>query len=257
MAYVDGAFDLFHPGHVEALRAARSACDFLLVGVHADADVSARRGRHEPLLDVHERALSVLACRFADEVIIGAPLVVTEDLLTSFNVALVLRGTVHETQSAEDALRKKKKTTTTKTNDQAQRGETGTGTDAGAAAGAQVASLRSASSTVPATYLPSAHMVPEVMANGAAPPPPSAPAPSGALLLETGPEDLSPLDRERYAVPLARGAMLRFRSPCALRAESIIDRILDNRARYEARNKKKVASETNYYEKDKVFVQEL
>jgi cytidyltransferase-like protein len=96
IAYIDGAFDLFHVGHVEILKAARAQADFLLVGVHGDEEVAARRGPHRPVLSLHERALSVLACRSADEVIIGAPAVVTEDLLTTFGVTLVVRGTVHE-----------------------------------------------------------------------------------------------------------------------------------------------------------------
>ena len=97
VVYLDGAFDLFHPGHVAALKAARAVGDFLLVGVHSDEDVRARRGVGRPIMDLHERALSVLACRFVNEVVIGAPAVLTEDLLTTFNVAVVARGTTTET----------------------------------------------------------------------------------------------------------------------------------------------------------------
>lgn len=52
---------------------ARKEGDFLLVGLHSDEDVTARRGPHLPLMDLHERSLSVLACKYVDEVIIGAP----------------------------------------------------------------------------------------------------------------------------------------------------------------------------------------
>jgi len=97
VVYLDGAFDLFHPGHVAALKAARALGDFLLVGVHSDEDVRARRGVGRPIMDLHERALSVLACRFVNEVVIGAPAVLTDDLLTTFNVAVVARGTTTET----------------------------------------------------------------------------------------------------------------------------------------------------------------
>ena len=96
VVYLDGAFDLFHPGHVAALKAARALGDFLLVGVHSDEDVRARRGVGRPIMDLHERALSVLACRFVNEVVIGAPAILTEDLLTTFNVAVVARGTTTE-----------------------------------------------------------------------------------------------------------------------------------------------------------------
>lgn len=71
IVYIDGAFDLFHVGHVAILKAARAQGDFLLVGIHSDEEVRARRGPHLPVMGLHERALSVLACRFADEVVIG------------------------------------------------------------------------------------------------------------------------------------------------------------------------------------------
>lgn len=97
IVYIDGAFDLFHEGHVKILKAAREEGDFLLVGIHKDEDVTKRRGAHLPIMSLHERALSVLACRYADEVIIGSPLILTEDLLTTFNISLVVRGSMHET----------------------------------------------------------------------------------------------------------------------------------------------------------------
>lgn len=53
------------------MQAAKAAGDFLLVGLHADEDVTERRGSHLPIMDLHERSLSVLACKFVDEVIIG------------------------------------------------------------------------------------------------------------------------------------------------------------------------------------------
>ncbi|XP_052109632.1 ethanolamine-phosphate cytidylyltransferase [Arachis duranensis] len=40
IVYIDGAFDLFHAGHVEILKKARQLGDFLLVGIHSDETVS-------------------------------------------------------------------------------------------------------------------------------------------------------------------------------------------------------------------------
>jgi cytidyltransferase-like protein len=50
------------------LQLAKEQGDFLLVGLHPDEDVEARRGPHTPIMNVHERALSVLACKYVDEV---------------------------------------------------------------------------------------------------------------------------------------------------------------------------------------------
>jgi hypothetical protein len=51
-----------------AAQLAKEQGDFLLVGLHTDEDVGARRGPHTPIMNVHERALSVLACKYVDEV---------------------------------------------------------------------------------------------------------------------------------------------------------------------------------------------
>ncbi|XP_010553187.1 PREDICTED: ethanolamine-phosphate cytidylyltransferase [Tarenaya hassleriana] len=102
--YIDGAFDLFHAGHVEILRVARELGDFLLVGIHDDQTVRAERGAHHPIMNLHERSLSVLACRYVDEVIIGAPWEVSKDMITTFNISLVVHGTVAE---SNDFLKEK------------------------------------------------------------------------------------------------------------------------------------------------------
>ncbi|ONK70632.1 uncharacterized protein A4U43_C05F35760 [Asparagus officinalis] len=101
VVYIDGAFDLFHAGHVEILRSARQLGDFLLVGIHSDQTLSEHRGSH-PIMNLHERSLSVLACRYVDEVIIGAPREVTQDMITTFNISLVVHGTVSESSPNDE-----------------------------------------------------------------------------------------------------------------------------------------------------------
>ncbi|CAI0467431.1 unnamed protein product [Linum tenue] len=101
IVYIDGAFDLFHAGHVEILRIARGLGDFLLVGIHNDQTVSAKRGTHRPIMNLHERSLSVLACRYVDEVIIGAPWEISKDMITTFNISSVVHGTVAENNDFE------------------------------------------------------------------------------------------------------------------------------------------------------------
>ncbi len=81
------------------LQAAKAQGDFLMVGLHTDEDVQARRGPHLPIMNVHERALSVLACKYVDEIIIGAPVNITDNLLKTFNISRVARGTLSETSS--------------------------------------------------------------------------------------------------------------------------------------------------------------
>ncbi|KAI9164254.1 choline phosphate cytidylyltransferase [Blastocladiella emersonii ATCC 22665] len=81
VVYVDGDFDLFHVGHIELLRRAKQRGDYVLVGVHEDQTVNAVKGSNFPLMNLHERVLSVLACRYVDEVVIGAPYKVSKEVL--------------------------------------------------------------------------------------------------------------------------------------------------------------------------------
>ena len=90
VVYVHGAFDMFHAGHVHLLEAAKELGDYVLVGVHEDEAVRSRRGASHPILNQQERSLGAMACRHADEVIMGVPEAVTRDLIATFNVAAVV-----------------------------------------------------------------------------------------------------------------------------------------------------------------------
>ncbi len=43
-------------------------------------------------MNVHERTLSVLACKYVDEVVIGAPYCVTKEIIESLNIDVVIHG---------------------------------------------------------------------------------------------------------------------------------------------------------------------
>lgn len=51
---------------------------FLIVGVHNDQIVNRYRGSNMPIMNLHERVLSVLGCKYVDDVLIDAPFVITE-----------------------------------------------------------------------------------------------------------------------------------------------------------------------------------
>lgn len=95
IVYVAGAFDLFHVGHLDFLEKAKSHGDYLIVGLHTDPVVNQYKGGNYPIMNLHERVLSVLACKYVNEVVIGAPYSVTADLMEHFNVGLVCHGQTH------------------------------------------------------------------------------------------------------------------------------------------------------------------
>ncbi|XP_040845693.1 ethanolamine-phosphate cytidylyltransferase isoform X3 [Ochotona curzoniae] len=84
--YVAGAFDLFHIGHVDFLEKVYRLADrpYVIAGLHFDQEVNRYKGKNYPIMSLHERTLSVLACRYVAEVVIGAPYAVTAELLAHF-----------------------------------------------------------------------------------------------------------------------------------------------------------------------------
>lgn len=92
IVYAAGAFDLFHVGLLDFLEAAKSEGNYLIVGLHTDQVVNRYKGSNYPIMSLHQRVLSVLACRHVDQVIIGAPYKVTNELLEQFKVDIVVHG---------------------------------------------------------------------------------------------------------------------------------------------------------------------
>ncbi|XP_019796263.3 ethanolamine-phosphate cytidylyltransferase isoform X4 [Tursiops truncatus] len=92
--YVAGAFDLFHIGHVDFLEKVHGLAErpYIIAGLHFDQEVNHYKGKNYPIMNLHERTLSVLACRYVSEVVIGAPYSVTAELLDHFKVDLVCHG---------------------------------------------------------------------------------------------------------------------------------------------------------------------
>lgn len=134
IVYVAGAFDLFHVGHLDFLEQCAALGDYVIIGLHTDPIVNRYKGSNYPIMNLHERVLSVLACKvsgrccalcdcdwsfvvgsrfidcgdcisrfgtnththtrqYVNEVVIGAPYAVTDDIIEHFNVHVVCHGT--------------------------------------------------------------------------------------------------------------------------------------------------------------------
>jgi ethanolamine-phosphate cytidylyltransferase len=98
IVYIDGGFDLFHVGHGDVLKKAKELGSYLVVGVWDDNTVKARTGG--PVMNLQERLLSVLSCRYVDEVVIGAPYILSDELIKSNQINLVVAGSVQDPSTA-------------------------------------------------------------------------------------------------------------------------------------------------------------
>lgn len=65
IGYLSGTFDLFHVGHLNILRRAKSECDYLIVGVHESGKWKGK----ETFIPFDERKRIVGACRYVDRVV--------------------------------------------------------------------------------------------------------------------------------------------------------------------------------------------
>ena len=79
-----------HPGVVARLKAAKEQGDYLYVGLWDDEMIRYYRGSKYPLQRMQERLLMVLAMKYVDDVVIGAPYIVTDDLIKSLNIKKVV-----------------------------------------------------------------------------------------------------------------------------------------------------------------------
>jgi len=88
--YLDMCADLFHWGHVNMLKNAKAMGDRLVVGIHSNETI--RSYKRDPIMNMDERIKVVEACKYVDEVIPDAPLVITEEYLKKHNINLVIHG---------------------------------------------------------------------------------------------------------------------------------------------------------------------
>jgi ethanolamine-phosphate cytidylyltransferase len=100
IVYIDGGFDLFHVGHSDVLKKAKELGTYLMVGVWDDTTVKLRTGG--PVMNLQERLLSVLSCRHVDEVVIGAPYILSDELIKSNNIAVVVTGSTQDRSTAPE-----------------------------------------------------------------------------------------------------------------------------------------------------------
>ncbi len=85
------AFDLLHAGHVKMLEDAKSACDYLIVGLQTDPTID-RPDKNKPAQSVVERYIQLKGCKFVDEVIPYTTEQDLEDILRAYKIDVRILG---------------------------------------------------------------------------------------------------------------------------------------------------------------------
>lgn len=92
VVYIAGSWDMFHAGHIEALEKAKKLGTYVIVGIHNDQVVNKLQGMNLPIMSLHERTLSVLGCKWVDDVLIDAPYVITQEMMSSLRISIVAQS---------------------------------------------------------------------------------------------------------------------------------------------------------------------
>ena len=103
-----GCFDFMHHGHHGAVVQAKKMCETLVAGVHSDEDIRYNKG--PPVMSLRERAASLGACKWVDEVVLDAPYNTSLEWLDYYGCKYVVHGDDISTNAsgvdAYDAVKK-------------------------------------------------------------------------------------------------------------------------------------------------------
>jgi ethanolamine-phosphate cytidylyltransferase len=88
--YYQASCDLMHPGVIARLKKAKEQGDFLYVGLWSDEMIKFYCGSQYPIVSLSERILMTLSCKYVDDIVIGAPFMITKDLVKSLNLKKII-----------------------------------------------------------------------------------------------------------------------------------------------------------------------
>ena len=90
--FVNGCFDVLHPGHIQLFEYARSLGDYLIVAIDSDTKVGEMKGSDRPIFGQEDRARTLEAIRYIDVVHIFNSKEELEDLIKTINPDIMVVG---------------------------------------------------------------------------------------------------------------------------------------------------------------------
>lgn len=92
IVFVNGCFDVLHPGHIELLRYAKSLGDYLIVAIDSDRKVAEMKGPERPIFSQEDRSNVLSAIRYVDVIHTFDSKEELEDLLESISPDIMIVG---------------------------------------------------------------------------------------------------------------------------------------------------------------------
>jgi D-beta-D-heptose 7-phosphate kinase/D-beta-D-heptose 1-phosphate adenosyltransferase len=90
--FVNGCFDVLHPGHIELFKYARSLGDHLIVAIDSDRKVVDMKGSNRPIFNQKDRSFILKSIRYIDTVYIFDTKKELEDLIKKINPDIMVVG---------------------------------------------------------------------------------------------------------------------------------------------------------------------
>lgn len=90
--FVNGCFDVLHPGHIQLFEYAKSLGDYLIVAIDSDEKVAQMKGKERPIFCQDDRARTLEAIRYIDVVHIFNSKEELEDLIKTINPDIMIVG---------------------------------------------------------------------------------------------------------------------------------------------------------------------
>ena len=95
--YMDTVADLFHVGHLQAIRQCAQLGDRVIIGVVGDKDACGYK--RPPIIKERDRVAIVQAIREVDQVICPCPFIITKEFMEEHDIDLVVHGFANEADS--------------------------------------------------------------------------------------------------------------------------------------------------------------
>lgn len=88
--YMDGVFDLFHVGHLDAIKQCKQLGDTVIIGIVSDTD--ARSYKRIPIINEVMRKEIIESCKYVDDIIFPAPLYINKPFLEKHDIDKVVHA---------------------------------------------------------------------------------------------------------------------------------------------------------------------